>query len=554
MVGRMLKIFSLLWLLSAPPAAAQMAASAPDYGLWSLLPALLAIVMALITRQVLVSLFLGVWAGAWLIAGGGWDALGDGLLRVIDTHLLRALVPEDGSTDHMAIITFTLMTGGMIGIISRNGGLAGIVQWISRHADTARKGQLAATLSGMMVFFDDYANTLIVGNAMRPLTDRLKISREKLAWIVDSTAAPVASVALITTWIGFQVSLIDEAKQGIDGLAAISGYELMVQAIPYSFYSLLSLVFIFMVILSRRDFGPMLAAEERAQWVESRTSAPVGRVKTPELADPSCAFNALIPILVMIGTVVFGLFYTGSQSVGPEAGLTDILGNADPFRAMLWASLGGVIVAVILSAVRSPLSFGEIMEALEDGLAPMLGAAVILTLAWAIAGVNDALGTAHYLTELLGSGLNPHWLPAIIFLLAAAIAFATGTSWGVMAILVPLAIPLTWSAMENAGMTGSEDLIILHAAIASTLTGAVWGDHCSPISDTTILSSIASGCDHIRHVHTQLPYALTVGAVSLLAALIPAGFGLPWWGGIILAALLLWLLLRLVGKPAQAGL
>lgn len=533
----------LIILALFPIAAAAQGSSVDSFGIWSLLPAFLAIFMALLTRQVLPSLFLGIWAGAWLLAGGDLHAVLDGFLRVIDTHILRALVPEDGSTDHISIIVFTLLTGGMIGVISRNGGLAGVVELVAKKADTAKKGQMAAALTGIAVFFDDYANTLIVGNTMRPLMDRLRVSREKLAYIVDTTAAPIASIALITTWIGFQVSLIESSTAEIENLN-IPSYELMVASIPYSFYSILSLVFIFMLVGMNRDFGAMYQAEQIAQAAPPKTSGK----KEYHLAQATSAFNAIIPIGVLIGMVIAGLFITGWPEEGVEADVTDILGNANPFTAMLWASLSSVTVALLLTVWRTELTVGDTMEALENGLTPMLGAVMILTFAWSIASVNDALGTADYLTGQLGEELDPRWLPAMTFVLASVIAFATGTSWGVMAILVPLAIPLTWSAMQLAGMNGAEHMPILYATIASTLTGAVWGDHCSPISDTTILSSVASGCDHIAHVRTQLPYALSVGSVSLVACLLPVGYGLPWWGGMLLGVAALYALLRLIGR------
>ncbi len=552
----MLSVLFLLMPGYVLASASTGADAATAFGLWSLFPAFLAIFAALITRHVLPSLFLGVWAGAWLIAGGDLHAVIDGFLRVIDTYLLRALVPEDGSTDHISIIIFTLLTGGMIGVISRNGGLAGIVEVLAKHADNAKKGQVAAALTGIMIFFDDYANTLIVGNTMRPLMDKLRVSREKLAFIVDTTAAPMASIALITTWIGFQVSLIESSTASIDGLD-VPSYELMVASIPYSFYSILSILFIFLIIGTGRDFGAMYKAEYRARNSEHLTTKTnFSGNKEYHLAQATSAYNAAIPIATLIVIVIAGLLITGWQDGGVLADgskmtISDILGNANPFTAMLWASLSGLIVAIIMTVWNTDLGFADALEAMEDGLSPMIGAILILTFAWAIAGVNDSLGTADYLTRTLGAGLDPRWLPAIIFVLASVIAFATGTSWGVMAILVPLAVPLTWSAMQSANMDSAEYMPILYATIASTLTGAVWGDHCSPISDTTILSSVASGCNHVAHVRTQLPYAMSVAAISLLVCLLPVGYGVPWWITILLAIVALYILLRVIGKEVS---
>ncbi len=523
---------------------------ATNYGIWSLLPAALAITMALLTRQVIVSLFLGIWSGAWLLSGGDLPALWDGFLRVMDTWLLQSIVPTDASTDHISIIMFTLTVGGMIGIIRTNGGIDGVIEWMSSRVKTAKGAQFATMFAGLKMFFDDYASMLIVGNTMRPLADARGISREKLAYIVDTTASPIASIALLTTWIGFQVSLLDTAMGGISTLN-IPAYELMISSIPYSFYSILSVLFIFMLISTNRDMGPMLKAERAAR----KEAAKAAKRKTSKAkavkVSKGKAINAVLPLMVLICSVIGGLLLTGWPEEGQAVTLTAIFGNADPFKAMLWASLLSATSALLMSKYNANMSIGEVIGALEHGFVPMLGAVIILTFAWGIAGVNDAIGTADYLVNQLEGNLSPQWLPVVVFLLASIIAFATGTSWGVMAILVPLAIPLTWGALESAGMTGADAMPILYASVASVLTGAVWGDHCSPISDTTILSSVSSGCDHIEHVRTQLPYAMLVGTVAILAGLIPVGYGLPWWIGMGVGAFLLYVVLTKFGEKVD---
>ncbi len=544
-----LSAFIIISLYQIPALAQQAAENIKEitdvggYGMWSLLPAAIAIGMALLTRQVIVSLFLGVWSGAWLISGGDFTALGQGFLRVMDTWLLQSIVPKDASTDHISIIMFTLTVGGMIGIIRANGGVNGIIHWMSSKVKTPKGAQFAALFAGLKIFFDDYASMLIVGNTMRPLIDERGVSREKLAYIVDTTASPIASIALLTTWIGFQVSLLDTAMADIPTLS-IPAYELMIASIPYSFYSILSVLFIFMLIFTGRDMGPMLKAERaaRAQF------DPTKHLKEKRKKADGKAINALLPLLVLIISVVGGLFVTGWPEAGQAVTLTGIFGNANPFKAMLWASLLSVTTALIITKLNSKMTLSQIIAALEEGLVPMLGAVIILTFAWAIAGVNDAVGTADYLVQQLEGNLSPNWLPVVVFLLAAIIAFATGTSWGVMAILVPLAIPLTWGALEGAGFTPEASMPILYASVASVLTGAVWGDHCSPISDTTILSSVSSGCDHIEHVRTQLPYAILVGLTGILAGLIPVGYGLPWWAGMAASLVVLYVALSKLGQ------
>lgn len=535
----------LIFSYFSPALAAQTAQTgAESFGIWSLLPAAIAIGMALLTRQVIVSLFLGVWSGAWLLAGGDLNAVWQGFLRVMDTWLIQSIVPSDASTDHISIILFTLTVGGMIGIIRSNGGIEGVIGWLSSKITTPKGAQFAAMAAGLKIFFDDYASMIIGGNTMKPLADARGVSREKLAYIVDTTASPIASIALLTTWIGFQVSLLDTAMGDIETLN-MPAYELMIASIPYSFYSILSVLFIFMIIMTGRDMGPMLKAEQkaRAEFKPTKNKAK----KTASVGKP---INAIFPLLVLISGVIGGLLITGWPADSQEVSLTTIFGNADPFKAMLWASLLSAASAVLISQFNSELSLTEIIGALEHGLVPMLGAVIILTFAWAIAGVNDAVGTANYLVQQLEGNLSPQWLPVVIFLLAAIIAFATGTSWGVMAILVPLAIPLTWGALEVAGMAGAEHMPILYAAVASVLTGAVWGDHCSPISDTTILSSVSSGCDHIEHVRTQLPYAMLVATVGIVAGLIPVGYGLPWWVGMGAGLVLLYVVLTKFGQKA----
>lgn len=536
------KLLALLIVVAAPVFAAESVTQDSDhYGLASLLPSVLAISMALLTRQVLISLFLGIWAGGWLIAGGDAYAVWQGLLSVVDHWLIEAIVPSDASTDHFSIALFTLLTGGTVGIISANGGIPGVIDWVSRHVNSAKGGQLAGAITGLCMCFDDYASMIITGNTMRPLADKLHVSREKLAYIVDTTAAPIASVAIFSTWIGFQVSLIETAMRGIPSLS-VTPYELMVASIPYSYYSILSVLFILLVIFTKRDFGAMWKAESRARQTQLSSSDEMPTVRKGK------AVNAILPILVLIFGVLTGLIATGWKDGASLWKLTDILGNADPFKAMLWASLMSLIVALLLSLLNSPLKVGQTIEAMERGFRPMLAAVIILTLAWAIANVNDALGTANYLVGLLRGNISPELIPAMIFVLASAIAFATGTSWGVMGILLPLALPLTWQSMELASMTDAAHMPILYAAVASVLSGAVLGDHCSPISDTTILSSIASGCDHIEHVRTQLPYAVLVGAVSIVLGLIPAGYGFPWWAGMIVGIAMLYITLCMIGR------
>ena len=513
----------------------------------SILPPLVAIAAALILRQVIPALFLGLLVGAWVARGMGFGALWLGLLDLFQVYVLAALIDPG----HGAIILFSLMIGGMVGVISRNGGMQDIVERLVRRIRSARKAQVATGMMGLLVFFDDYANTLVVGNTMRSVTDRFNVSREKLAYIVDSTAAPVACLALVTTWIGYEVGLIGAAVENIDGFGE-SPYSIFLQSIPYSFYPLLAIFFVFCVASSARDFGPMLRAERRARQSGQVLSpnAEIGQAEESAAIAPKPgvkyhALDAALPVIVLVVSVLGGLYATGEGD-----SLPDIIGSADSYSALMWGSLLGAITAVALSLVRRTLSLSETINAWFAGVKSMLLACVILVLAWALSEITTVVHTADYLISALGESLPPAVVPALIFVLAAVTAFSTGSSWGAMGILMPLVLPLTWAILEINGMTGGESHHIMYSSVACVLTGAVCGDHCSPISDTTILSSMASGCDHIDHVRTQLPYALFVGGVAIFLGILPGGFGLPWWIGVSAGAGTLFFGLRAFGKRA----
>lgn len=549
-------LFNVFFLLFfCTPAVADDGSTSRFFGEWqSVLPPLFAIVFALVTKRVVPALFLGLWLGAWLMYDLSLPGLGESLLSSFNVHVREQLA----DSDHAAIILFTLMIGGMVGIVSRNGGMQGIVDSIVGWANTARHACLTTAAMGMAIFFDDYANTMVVGNTMRPVTDAMKVSREKLAYIVDSTAAPVACIAIVTTWVGYEVGLIGSAMDDIPGLD-LQPYLVYLNTIPYSFYPILAIFFVFLVCASGRDFGPMYKAERRAR---TATHAPEEGPESGAASDaapihpvqgaPCRAINALLPVAVLIFGVVIGLYVTGKSNLGVEgASLRDIIGAADSYTALMWASLVAVLTGAALSMVQRILTLEQVVDAWYRGLRSMIKAIIILILAWSLGAVTTALGASDYLVQAMGDTLPVWILPTLIFLLAAATGFGTGSSWGAMGILFPLVIPLTWAVMESQGMAGPEHMHIFYSAIASVLAGSVWGDHCSPISDTTILSSLASGCDHVEHVRTQLPYAGLVGLLAIGAGSMPVALGLPWWAGMALGAGSLYLILRLFGKPVD---
>ncbi|MEN8006445.1 MAG: Na+/H+ antiporter NhaC family protein [Candidatus Krumholzibacteriota bacterium] len=504
-----------------------------DFGWLSVVPPVLAIGMALVTRQVVVALVLGVYCGSLIVTGNP----GSAFLRVGDTYLVGALADDS----HAAILMFSSILGGMVGVLSRSGATEGVVHWLTSRIAGRRGGQASTAIMGTVIFFDDYANTLLVGNTMRPWTDRLKISREKLAYLVDSTAAPVATVAVISTWVGFEVGLIQEAmtRLGQGGHA----YTFFLQSIPYSYYPILTLLFVYLVAITGRDFGPMRQAELRAfhkGQVIRPGARPASDVPLPddELVpgyggDPAHPMLAGIPILSVILTTALGIFFNG-RMVARAAGtaspsLREILNSADSFAVLTWAALIGALLAIGLVVGSRRLSLSDALDGFIDGVKAMVIAVTILLLAWSLSAICDKLGTAHYLVEVSRQVLSARLLPLVVFVLAAAVSFATGTSWGTMAILMPLVYPLGHALPVEAGLPAATALHIHLAAVSAVLAGAVFGDHCSPISDTTILSSLASGSDHVDHVKTQMPYAVTVAAIAAVCGYLPVGFGFSPW-------------------------
>jgi len=519
-------------------------------GWLSILPPIIAILLALLTKRVIPSLVIGVWAGAWFSSELTLAGIWYGLLDVIDHWVLRALVPEDGGTGHMSIMIFTMLIGAMVGIIYRNGGTQAIVDRLTVWATTRRRGEAAAGAVGTAIFFDDYSSLLVHGNAVRPMTDRLSISREKLAYIVDTSSAPIATWAFITTWIGFQVGLIADATKGISEVEG-SPYAVFFTSIPYMFYPLLAFLFMWLLIATGRDWGPMARAQNRALRgdVGGTTAEQSERSGLMEKEGVERkALNAVIPIIVLLGVTIIGLFVTGSGDT-----LMDVIGSADSFRSLLWGSLLAVIVAVVISVTRGLLSLGESVESGIDGIKAVFDVLVILTLAWALSAVTENLQAANWLASMLGQALPAALMPAILFVIAAAIAFATGTSWGTMGILLPLAVPLTWTIMGGQGMADPGSLHILYGAVGATLAGAVWGDHTSPISDTTVLASATSHCGVVEHTNTQLPYGLLVGAVALVLGYLPAGFGVSAWLSLVIGFIALVVAVLAVFKAPEAS-
>lgn len=519
----------------------------PNY--FSIIPPLLAILLALIIRQVLVSLAAGIFIGALFIYDYNPFLA---FLRFADTLMMNAIVDKD----HMMIIVFTLLIGGAVGVISKSGGTAGLANKITKFAKTSRSGMLSSWLLGIAIFFDDYANSLIIGNMMRAITDKLRVSREKLAYIVDSTAAPVASIVIISTWIGYELGLIG------DGLKIIgsneNAYDVFIQTIPYRFYPIAAIIFVFLVSYFRRDFGPMYKAEIRARQkgevYEKNTKIKeyVTEERLKYDGDRPYWYNAAIPIGIILFGTIAGLFYTGINSLKAngitEYNLQMIISNSDSYSALLWSSFLACVVAIIMATSQRQMKLNDSISAWDSGVKSMLFACTILVFAWAISSVTVELNTADYLISVLSDSIDPHLLPVFVFLICALISFATGTSWGTMAIVMPIVIPLANNMSILSNLAPNDATIILHGVISSVLAGSVFGDHCSPIADTTILSSMASHCNHIDHVKTQLPYAIIVGIICMLLGDIPTAYGLNPFLSIVMITLAMLTILLIIGK------
>jgi Na+/H+ antiporter NhaC len=522
----------------------------------SLLPPLIAIGCALIFRRVVAALLLGVALGATVAAG--FSPLGT--LVGFFTYLWESL----DDLGHLQILAFAGLLGALLKVVSASGGSLGMARAATRFARSRRSGQLVSWLLGIVFFFDDYANALFVGSSMRPITDRLRISREKLAFIIDTTAAPVASLGPISTWIVVEIGYIADQCRAL-GIEA-DAYLVFLKTIPSRFYPIVMLALGLLVALSGRDFGPMARAERRAL---AEGAGEAGGEAEPQAArstesGPARSWTlAAVPVAVVLVAVLSGLYLSGragveqererltaernaalvqvrqAESEGDDAAreqalaqvrqseqelgrsdysLLNVLGNADSSATILWASFLGGLLAIFMAVSGRAMTLPAALRAWLEGGVGMVPVMAILLLAWSLGLACEHMKTAAYLVGLLGPGFEPGLLPAVIFLVAALISFATGTSWGTMGLMFPLAVPLAHKLAP-----GNETLFL--ASISSILAGSVFGDHCSPVSDTTILSAMAANCDQVAHVRTQLPYAVLGAAASVVCGAIPVGLG-----------------------------
>ena len=531
----------------------------------SVLPPVVAVALAVLFRRPVLALFAGVLCGAFLLRRAADASIaasaGGGLIDVFQHYFWNEFVEPE----RFMIVGFVVFMLAMVGVMTRAGGIRGLMDRVARLAHNAKRTQVATFLMGLAVFFDDYANTILVGSTMRPLTDRFRVAREKLAYIVDSTAAPVAGLSIFSTWIAFEVSTFS-AQLPAAGLDTGDGYVVFLRTIPYSFYCLLALVFVALVVFTGRDMGPMLRAERRArttgELVAPGAKPMVSEEATALEAAPGIApraWRALVPLAVFIAATLLWIFYQGGAFDLPPAelftieGMTGVLYDGSGSMPLVVGSGLGFLVAT-LAAFLAGLGT-DVPRAAWTTIRAMWIAFAILYLAWMIGAVCGDLGTAPYLTALVGDSLDPRLLPSLLFLLAGLVAFATGSSWSTMSILLPLVVGLAYNLGVDTGLaeTARESGQLLMAiSIAATLSGAIFGDHCSPISDTTVMSSIASASDHIDHVRTQAPYALLVMLVAVFAGYMPVTYyGLSPLTCLGIGALALVFLIFVFGKKVE---
>lgn len=515
-------------------------AGVEEANLWySVMPPLLAVSMAIMTGRIFLSLFAAVVAGGLLstvpespVSVSAWATGVDTGMSFVGTAL--------SDSWNLQLLCFIVFALTMVSVVIVAGGLHGVVQWLSRFAKGPRSTQFVTYLMGLLIFIDDYANTMIVGSAMRPVTDAMKISREKLAFIVDSTSAPIAGLALISTWVGYEVSQMVGVAETLN--IESNGYELLFDALPFRFYCILMLVFVLCTILFNRDYGPMGAAQRRASE-EGKVSADDAVPMTSDTytrAEPDGeakirAITAVIPIGLLFVVLLGGIWFDGGGAAKLSESLFSIFSfftwrdviseSENSVKILAYGSAFSLGVSVLCARFLSGISWPSTREAVRHGVQSAMLPVTILVMAWSLKAACDTLGTGPFLVAAVGDSISPAIFPAIVFIIAGMTSFSTGTSYGTMAILMPTAVPIAFA------LEGDSYGLITMITFGSILDGAIFGDHCSPISDTTIMSSISSSADHMHHVRTQLPYSLTVGILALVCGYLPAGLGLPSWIG-----------------------
>lgn len=481
---------------------------------WALLPAVVAIALALITKEVYSSLFVGIVVGALLYSGFEFEGT---VLHVFNGGLLTVLC----DSYNMGILIFLVLLGALVAMMNKAGGSAAFGRWAGEHIKTRVGAQLATVLLGVLIFIDDYFNCLTVGSVMRPVTDKHNISRAKLSYLIDATAAPVCIIAPISSW----AAAVSGFVEGEDGLA------LFISAIPYNYYALLTILMMVTISILDIDFGPMAEHEKNAKNGDLYTTPdrPYANIQAEEKPDAKgTVMDLVIPILCLVGCCVAGMIYTGGFFSGAD--FVTAFSNSDASVGLAIGSFFGILITMVLYMVRRVLNFKECMDCFADGFKAMVPAILILTFAWSLKAMTDSLGAKEFVANFVSGNAGDlmNFLPAVIFLIGCFLSFATGTSWGTFGILIPIVVAV---------FEGSDHSLMI-ISISACMAGAVCGDHCSPISDTTIMASAGAQCNHVNHVSTQLPYAILVAAVSFVSYII-AGFVKTVWICLPIAMLLM---------------
>ncbi|MCB6415478.1 Na+/H+ antiporter NhaC family protein [Dorea acetigenes] len=495
---------------------------------WALVPPIVAIVLALITKEVYSSLFIGILMGGLFYSGFTFETT---ITHVFQGGIISVL----SDSYNVGILVFLVILGIMVCLMNKAGGSAAFGRWASEHIKTRAGAQLATIALGVLIFIDDYFNCLTVGSVMRPVTDKHKVSRAKLSYLIDATAAPVCIIAPISSWAAAVTGFVE----GEDGLS------IFVRAIPYNFYALLTIVMMIGLVVMNVDYGPMKLHEDNAEKGDLYTTSdrPYANAEEDVIEGKGKVIDLVFPIIVLIIACVIGMIYTGGFFSGES--FVTAFSQSDASVGLVLGSFFAFVITIIFYVARRVLKFNECMSCIPDGFKAMVPAILILTLAWTLKAMTDSLGAAEFVAGVMenAAGGLVNLLPAIIFLVGCFLAFATGTSWGTFGILIPIVVAVFAGTNEN----------MMIMSISACMAGAVCGDHCSPISDTTIMASAGAQCNHVNHVSTQLPYAITVAAVSFVTYII-SGFvqtpvvALPI--GIILMLLVLYVIKK---KEEQAA-
>ena len=493
---------------------------------WALVPPVVAIALALITKEVYSSLFVGILVGALFYSGFSFEGT--------VTHIFQGGIISVLSDEYnVGILVFLVILGAMVSLMNRAGGSAAFGRWAGQHIKTRVGAQLATVVLGVLIFIDDYFNCLTVGSVMRPVTDKHNVYRAKLAYLIDSTAAPVCIIAPISSWAAAVTGFV----KGEDG------FSIFIQAIPYNFYALLTIVMMIAIVTMKVDYGPMKIHEDNAKKGDIYTTPdrPYENASTEVVNHNGKVIDLVIPIISLIVCCVIGMIYTGGFFSGTD--FVTAFSQSDASVGLVLGSFFGLIITIVLYMVRKVLSFSDCMSCIPEGFKAMVPAIMILTFAWTLKAMTDSLGAAVYVEGLVKSsaGSLMNFLPAIIFLIGCLLAFATGTSWGTFGILIPIVV----QAFAN-------DPKLMIISISACMAGAVCGDHCSPISDTTIMASAGAQSNHVNHVSTQLPYAVTVAAVSFVTYIV-AGFVQSAWIALPFGIVLMLAVLFVIKKRTKSA-